>query len=102
MISAAAEAGADIVKFQAFSSAELVAQGTATAGYQRSNTGEADQAALLRRLELSAADFEHLGRVCRDHRIEFLCTAFDVNMLGHLINAGMRRIKIPSGELTNT
>src|SRR4051812_39465508 len=102
MIAAAAQAGADVVKFQAFSSAELVAQGTATAGYQRSNTGEADQAALLKRLELGAADFDRLGRICRDHRIEFLCTAFDVSILGQLIDAGMRRIKIPSGELTNT
>jgi N,N'-diacetyllegionaminate synthase len=102
MVAAAAEAGADVVKFQAFSSAELVAQGTATAGYQRSNTGEADQAVLLKGLELSAADFARLGRACRDNRIEFLCTAFDVNMLGSLIDAGMRRIKIPSGELTNT
>ena len=102
MIGAAAQAGADIVKFQAFSSAELVAQGTATAGYQRSNTGESDQAALLKRLELGAADFRRLGRICRNHCIEFLCTAFDVSMLSGLIDAGMRRIKIPSGELTNT
>lgn len=102
MIAAAAEASADVVKFQAFSSADLVAKGTATAGYQRSNTGEANQAALLKRLELGAADFARLGKVCRDHDIEFLCTAFDLSMLGGLIDAGMRRIKIPSGELTNT
>jgi len=87
MIAAAAQAGADVVKFQAFSSAELVAQGTATAGYQRSNTGESDQSALLKRLELGAADFARLGKVCREHGIEFLCTAFDLSMLGGDANA---------------
>jgi sialic acid synthase SpsE len=56
----------------------------------------------LRGLELNAGEFARLGQVCRDHGIEFLCTAFDVNMLGGLLDAGMQRIKIPSGELTNT
>jgi N-acetylneuraminate synthase len=102
MVAAAAQAGADIVKFQAFSAGELVAKGTATAGYQQSNTGESDQAALLKKLELKPADFAALGKTCRDHNIEFLCTAFDVGLLEMLIDAGMRRIKVPSGELTNT
>jgi sialic acid synthase SpsE len=102
LIAAAAKAGADIVKFQAFSADELVARGTATAGYQQSNTGESDQAALLKNLELRPADCARLSQVCRDNGIEFLCTAFDVNLLSGLVDAGMRRIKIPSGELTNS
>jgi len=102
MIEAAAKAGAEIVKFQAFSAAELVAKGTSTASYQRANTGETDQAELLRNLELDPRDFQRLGRVCRANGIEFLCTAFDTSLLARLIDAGMQRIKIPSGEVTNT
>ena len=42
MIAAATMAGADVVKFQAFSARELVARNTETASYQRANTGETD------------------------------------------------------------
>ena len=101
LVLAAAEAGADIVKFQAFSARELVARNTKTASYQMANTGETDQSSLLARLEFDMTDFARLAQVCRDHRVEFLCTAFDVGHLEPLIEVGMRRIKIPSGELTN-
>jgi len=101
MVAAAAAAGADIVKFQAFSASGLVAQGTGTAAYQSANTGESDQIALLKSLELGIADFASLAKACAAAKIEFLCTAFDVGLLRQLIDLGMRRIKIPSGELTN-
>jgi len=101
MIVAAAEAGVDIVKFQAFSAEGLVVRGTATAAYQSVNADEADQFSLLKSLELRPADFSMLARVCHEHGIDFLCTAFDMDFLDQLIQAGMRRIKIPSGELTN-
>ena len=101
MVAAAAAAGADIVKFQAFSAENLVAHGTATAAYQAENTGETDQAALLKSLELRPDDYVSLFRACAEHGIEFLCTAFGEDYLTHFIAAGMRRIKIPSGELTN-
>ena len=40
MVAAAAAAGADIVKFQAFTAAGLVARGAQTAAYQAANTGK--------------------------------------------------------------
>jgi sialic acid synthase SpsE len=101
MVTAAAAAGADIVKFQAFSADTLVAQGTSTAAYQVANTGQGDQIALLKSLELRADDFLALARACADWGIEFLCSIFDLTLLELFVGAGMRRIKIPSGELTN-
>ncbi|MBM3527055.1 MAG: N-acetylneuraminate synthase [Alphaproteobacteria bacterium] len=101
MIAAAANAGADIVKFQAFSAKSLVARGTSTAAYQNANTGETDQIALLNSLELRLLDFRGLACTCRDYGVGFLCTVFDVEWLEPLIDEGMRLIKIPSGELTN-
>lgn len=102
MIKAAAEAGADIVKFQAFTADNIVAAGAAAADYQRRNTGASDQQSLLRPLELNQSDFATLAACCRDHRVEFLCTAFDVGFVETLVTLGIRRIKVASGELTNT
>jgi len=101
MVDAAAAAGADCVKFQAFDPEKLIAKGTRAADYQARNTGEGDQLELIRSLALSRSDFERLAHRCRARRIEFLATAFDVEMIDDLIGFGMRRIKVASGELTN-
>jgi len=101
MIAVAKKAGADSVKFQAFTAEGLVAAGTATAGYQAANTGISDQVELLRSLALSRRDFEMLARHCDDLGIEFLCTAFDVESVEALVAMGMRRVKVASGEMTN-
>lgn len=102
MVAAIAEAGADIVKFQVFTAAGLVARGAQTAAYQAANTGKDDQISLLGELELSRDDFAVLAEDCRRHRIGFLATAFDVEIVEALIEMGMGRIKIASGEITNT
>jgi N,N'-diacetyllegionaminate synthase len=102
MVAAAAEAGTDIVKFQAFDPAGLVAAGTATAAYQHANTGLGDQQAMLASLALTSADFAALAAACTAQGVEFLCTAFDVDAIERLLGYGMRRIKVASGELTNT
>jgi N-acetylneuraminate synthase/N,N'-diacetyllegionaminate synthase len=102
MVAAAAAAGADVVKFQAFDPVGLVATGTETAAYQRANTGLTDQQAMLTALALTSAEFEALAAECAAHDIEFLCTAFDVDAIEGLLGHGMRRIKVASGEMTNT
>lgn len=102
MIGAASVAGADYVKFQAFRAEEIAAPGAVAAPYQQRNTGIGNQFELLRGLELSLDDFRVLAETCRSAGIGFLCTPFDVAMTPPLIAMGMDRIKIPSGELTNT
>jgi N,N'-diacetyllegionaminate synthase len=37
----------------------------------------------------------------KKRNIEFLCTAFDIKNLKFLLKNGMKKIKIPSGEITN-
>jgi N,N'-diacetyllegionaminate synthase len=101
LVDAAAEAGADIVKFQAFRSRDLVADDTPTAAYQKENTGHGGQRAMLERLELSLDQLARLAAHCRARDIEFLCTAFDPAMIAALVEMGMRRIKVASGELNN-
>ena len=102
LVAAAAEAGADYVKFQAFTAAELVTAGTGTAAYQAENTGEADQGTLLGGLELPLDAFAKITAACQKNNLGFLCTAFDVDVIDALVGFGMDRIKVASGELTNT
>ncbi len=101
LVDAAAQAGADIVKFQAFRSRDLVADGTPTAAYQKENTGQATQHEMLQRLELSLDQLAELAGHCRARNTEFLCTAFDPTMIAALVKMGMQRIKVASGELNN-
>jgi N,N'-diacetyllegionaminate synthase len=101
MVDAAADAGADCVKFQAFAPEKLIARGTKAAAYQTRNTGEADQLEMIRSLALTLDEFARLAQRCRDRHIEFLATAFDVDMVEDLVRLGMQRIKVASGEMTN-
>ncbi len=97
----AARAGADAVKFQTFRAERLVVRGTQTAEYQRADAGESDQFELLKRLELTEDAYRRVADHCRELGIEFMSTAFDEQSLDFLVSLGIRRIKIPSGELTN-
>ena len=98
----AKQAGADAVKFQTFRTDKLVAAGTAQAAYQTVNIGkEESQAQMLRRLELSYADFRDLQAYCRKIGILFLSTAFDLESIDFLASLNLPVWKIPSGEITN-
>lgn len=101
MVRAAAAAGADYVKFQAFRTDEIVAPEAATAAYQSAHTGLARQADLLRDLELSVPEIAMLADACAESNIRFLCTPFDVEVATALVDMGMDHIKVPSGELNN-
>jgi N,N'-diacetyllegionaminate synthase len=102
LIDVAAEAGADMVKFQTFSADRLVTVSAGKAEYQ-SHTTEASetQHAMLRRLELSAGMHHELIEHCRLRRIEFFSTGFDTQSVDFLAQLGFTRFKIPSGEITN-
>lgn len=101
LVDAAVEAGADAVKFQTFKTEKLVTPGTRKAAYQKVQTGEGDQFAMLKALELSGAAYRRLADYCAKKGIEFLSTPFDEESAEFLISLGCRRVKIPSGELTN-
>lgn len=98
---AARAAGADAVKFQTFRAEDLVVPGAPTAGYQARQTGESDQFAMLRKLELDEAAHVQLRAHCRAIGIEFFSTPFSEDAVDLLVRLGVRRIKLPSGELTH-
>ena len=103
LIDAAYRAGADIVKFQTFKAKNLVTKKAKQADYQIVNTGKSEsQFDMLTRLELSYEVHHDLVAHCNKLGIEFLSTAFDSESLKFLVDdLGLKKLKIPSGEITN-
>ena len=101
LIIGAKNCGADIVKFQYFKTKDLVAEDTLTTKYQEKNTGLKFQSELLKNLEISLKSLNELKKFSEKVSIEFLCTSFSPKGLIKLCNLGMKKIKIPSGEINN-
>jgi N,N'-diacetyllegionaminate synthase len=101
MVDIAADAGADAVKFQTFSTDLLVSASAPTAAYQQSAVGVARQEQMLRGLELTRAAHHRIVERCALRGIEFMSTPFDWGAAEFLVSIGMSRVKVPSGELTN-
>jgi N-acetylneuraminate synthase len=103
LIAAAADAGADLVKFQTFAAKNLVSASAPKAEYQKKTTeGGESQLEMIQKLELSREDHTVLIEECRATGIGFFSTAFDFQSFDLLTELGcLEQIKIPSGELTN-
>lgn len=103
LISAAAQAGADLVKFQSFIAANIVSQYAPKAEYQRNTTDPHEsQQEMLHKLELTRSNHEELIAECKKQGIGFFSTAFDKESIELLEELGIKNIvKVPSGELTN-
>ena len=103
LVAAAAEAGADLVKFQTFKADDLATSDAEKASYQKEATGpEESQREMLRRLELSHEMHFELVEACKQRNVGFLSAAFDSISLRFLIDElDLQVLKIPSGEITN-
>lgn len=102
LVDVAAAAGADAVKFQTFKAEKLVCRTARKADYQIKTTdNEESQFDMLKKLELSPEMHEQLIEYCKQRKIMFLSTPFDVESLWYLVKCGVGIIKIPSGEITN-
>jgi N-acetylneuraminate synthase len=103
MIDVAAEAGADVIKFQTFRAEEVVSRHAPKAEYQTRTTGsEESQLEMARKLELDDAAHQSMKKRCEQRSIEFLSSPFDMHSLHFLAHVlKLPRIKIGSGELTN-
>lgn len=102
LIDAAADSGADYVKFQTFKTEKLVTTAAAKAAYQIENTSNNDsQFEMLKKLELSEDQHRELIAYCKQKNIRFLSTAFDLESIDLLNSLNIQLFKIPSGEITN-
>jgi len=100
LIDKAKKCNADYVKFQNFKAEALVTKTTALLNYQK-NTKNKKQYDLLKSLEISQQNFLELKRYAKKKKIEFLCTAFDIDGAKFLKKIGLKIFKIPSGEINN-
>lgn len=103
LIDAAADAGANAVKFQTFVPESLVAAGTAKAAYQERNQASGDdQLHMLQQLALPFSVYAELQQHCNQRGIDFLSSPFDAQSADLLTDElQLSTIKLGSGELTN-
>ncbi len=102
MIDVAAEAGADVIKFQTFKAKNMVSRQAEKADYQKHTTGWHDsQFTMLKPLELDGNAHIDLLHHCKMRGITFLSTPFDMESIDLLHSLEISTIKISSGDITN-
>ena len=102
LVNVAKLAGADYVKFQSFSHDKQVTKTAPKANYQKFNLNNKEtQRSMLKKLELSVSNHLKIIKYCKNKKIKFLSTAFDIDNLKFLLKNKIDFIKIPSGEITN-
>lgn len=102
LVDVAAEAGADLVKFQTFKSENIASVAAQKANYQKLACDSSEsQKDMLKKLELSDTDHAVLHKHCENIGINFFSTAFDLESLDFLHRLNFEQFKIPSGEITN-
>jgi len=97
MVEVAARCGADAVKFQLHDAvAETIRDAPSPPYFSHESRWE-----YFERTAFTDDQWRTLKRRCDEVGIEFLCSAFSVEAVGRLETLGVRRHKIPSGEVTN-
>jgi len=102
LVEAAAEVGADAVKFQTFHADQLISAGAPKAEYQKTTTGAAEQQLeMVRRLEMPEEMTREVARHAAGCGIIFLSTAFDEASVALLDDLGVPAFKVGSGDVTD-
>ena len=102
LIDVAADAEADLIKFQTFSAKNIVTRSVSKADYQYESTDKDEsQYAMLEKLELTEEMHRELIKYSQHRGIGFFSTGFDRDSVDMLIRLGQVRFKVPSGEITN-
>ena len=101
LIDASKCAGADCVKFQAYTADQLVTEFAPKAPYQKKNKYDKEaQYELLSRCQLNECDFEEIYQYCKKINIKFMATPFSVKWAKFLLGLGVEAFKIGSGNLS--
>ncbi len=102
LISAAAKAGANYIKFQTYKTENIIVQGSKLANYQKKNIKKfKTQFEMLKKYELNRSDYKSLISYAKSKRIKFLSSPFDIESIFFLNKFDLDYIKIPSGEIDN-
>jgi N-acetylneuraminate synthase/N,N'-diacetyllegionaminate synthase len=100
LIDAAADAGADAVKFQTFTPSQLASPSAQTAEYQRAQSGDR-QLQMLEQLVLPIAAYPALKARAASRGLVFLSTPFDQASADLLFDLGVPAFKVSSADLTH-
>jgi N-acetylneuraminate synthase/N,N'-diacetyllegionaminate synthase len=102
LVEAAADCGADAVKFQTFTVDALLTREAPKAGYQVETTGAGEsQRDMLARLELGAGLLAELRDLAAKRGLVFFSAPFDEASADALEALDVALFKVPSGEITN-
>lgn len=102
LVDAAADAGADAVKFQTFRAEGVASASAPKAVYQLASTpAHESQLEMLRHLELDWDAHVSLKRRADERGVVFLSTPFDAASVDMLDRLGVEAFKVGSGDLTN-
>jgi len=102
LVDAAADSGADAVKFQTFRTAALTSRAAPKAEYQIATTGGGEsQSEMLARLELGVETLTALQAHAAMRGLVFFSTPFDEGSADTLGALGVPLFKVASGEITN-
>ncbi|MEE2681035.1 MAG: N-acetylneuraminate synthase family protein [Planctomycetota bacterium] len=100
LIRAAADAGADAVKFQWFDPIELLSTSAGLVTYQE-RSGESDAREMLGRLQLSSQDLRSLVDSARRLGLQSLVTVFTPRLVDPVLEFGWNLLKVASPDLVN-
>lgn len=102
LIDLAADAGADIVKFQTSTPGKHISKYAPKAEYQAKTTGaEGNQLSMVNKISMPQKHWPEIKAYCDQKGIAFWCTAFDLDSVRLLHELDIHYWKIPSGEITN-
>jgi N,N'-diacetyllegionaminate synthase len=103
LISAAARAGADIVKFQTYKADKLTTKNAprfwSWEGEEKVDGSQHDSYSTLD--QFGEAEYIALKSLCDKYDIEFMSTPFDFDSVDLLVNVGVKGFKVASCDLTN-
>ncbi|MDB4037921.1 N-acetylneuraminate synthase [Candidatus Thioglobus sp.] len=102
LIKVAADAGANYVKFQTFKAENIISKHADKADYQKNITDHNESHyEMIKKLELDYQMHIELIDFSNNQGIKFLSTPFDIDSIDLLVELGLDKLKIPSGEITN-
>lgn len=102
LVEAAADAGADAIKFQTWHTELVISRSAPLADYQRRTTSETQsQYDMVARLELEPDAFRCLQRRAASRGLVFFSTPFDLPSVDLLVDLNVPLFKIPSGEINH-
>jgi N-acetylneuraminate synthase/sialic acid synthase len=101
LIDAAADAGAQAVKFQRRNNLTLYTQALLDQPYDNENSFGPTYGAHRAALELPLVEYPALIAHAHDRGMDAICTAFDEGAVDDIVAAGFDGLKLPSGAVTD-